>query len=286
MNPEEKDLKPKIKSLRTYQGDIDEILSKGKASASTILIAEQKRKEEKAITTDRPKDSGVRNRFFIIIGIVLFTIGIITLGVVYYMKSTEEVTLTQKTKALIGFSEEKNVSLSGLSRETLVTKLVAEKESFKLPVSSVLYINITNESSEPAPIESILSLIAPKMPASLSRSFENKYMFGIYSFDTNEPFIILTTNDYAGSYSGMLKWEKDMAGDLAKLFAISQNASSTPTSFSDEALKNKDLRVIKDDSGKTLLLYSFIDRNTLMITTNENILTAILAKYLINKTVR
>src|SRR5690349_1020396 len=90
---EEKPAPPKIKALRTYQGDVDEILSKGKASATTILVAEQKRKEEKMITTEKPVDPGVRNRFFIVLGISLFMIGVITLVAVYYRKSTEEVTL-------------------------------------------------------------------------------------------------------------------------------------------------------------------------------------------------
>jgi hypothetical protein len=44
MNPEEK--KP-IKALRTYAGDVEEALSKTKSSAATIMIAEEKRREEK-----------------------------------------------------------------------------------------------------------------------------------------------------------------------------------------------------------------------------------------------
>lgn len=305
MNPEEKPLekiaeKPKepventaekpapfkIKSLRTYQGDVDEILSKGKASASTILIAEQKRREEKVITTEKPRDPGIRNRFFIILGISLFMLGVVTLVAVYYRKSTEEVAIIQKTKALISFSEEKNIELLGLSRDAMLTKLIEEKTSFNLPVNSVLYINTTGGDEKPVAIENVLRLISPKIPDSLSRSFENKYMLGIYAYDTNEIFIILTTEDYGASYSGMLKWEKDIVSDLGRLFGISQNASSTAPVFVDEALKNKDLRVLKDESGETKLLYSFIDRNTLIITANENILTAILAKYLINQTVR
>src|SRR4051812_18957147 len=35
-----------IKSLRTYQGDVDEVMAKNKYSATTILVAEQKRRVE------------------------------------------------------------------------------------------------------------------------------------------------------------------------------------------------------------------------------------------------
>ena len=106
-------------------------------------------------------------------------------------------------------------------------------------------------------------------------------MLGIYSFDTNEPFIILTTNDFPASFSGMLKWENNMVLDLGKLFSISENTATK--TFLDQALQNKDLRILKNTSEKTILLYSFIDKNTLVITTNQNILTAIVGKYLIGK---
>ena len=121
------------------------------------------------------------------------------------------------------------------------------------------------------------------MPPSLLRSFEEKYMLGVYSFDTNEFFIILKTSDFATSFAGMLKWEADLQKDIGVLFDIEQNASTTINIFVDRSLKNKDLRILKDSVGNTLLLYSFVDKNTLIITKNETVFGAILPKYLIQK---
>ena len=81
----------------------------------------------------------------------------------------------------------------------------------------------------------------------------------------------------------MLKWEKDMVSDVGKLFGISVNASSTPQTFVDQERRNKDLRVLKDENGKVILLYSFIDNNTLLITKNENVFGAVLSKFLISQ---
>jgi hypothetical protein len=111
-------------------------------------------------------------------------------------------------------------------------------------------------------------------------------MLGIYSFDTNEPFIILTTNDFANSFSGMLRWEKDMVSDFEKIFLISQKIGSTTVEFVDEALRNKDLRILQNENKKTILLYSFVDKNTIVITTNESIFTAIVNKYNVSKQIR
>ena len=111
-------------------------------------------------------------------------------------------------------------------------------------------------------------------------------MLGTYSFDTNALFLILSINDYPSAYAGMLKWEPNILSDIGGLFEVRAQASTTKLEFSDEALQNKDLRIVKDLNGNTLFLYSFIDKNTLVLTTNENILTAIMGKYLLSKMVK
>jgi hypothetical protein len=281
--PEEKD--ERIKSLRTYKGDVDDILSKGEASASSILIAEQK-STHVVPTLVWPQDNVARNKFFIILGGILLLLGIIAISAVYYVKSTEQIATIKETKALISFSEEKDLPVASVARDELLNELIQEKRSFKLPVNSVLYVNTTDTSGGPAPVSNILSLLTPKMPGALSRSFGKEYMLGIYSFSTNEHFIILTVSDYAESFAGMLKWEKNIPVDLGKLFEIPVDGSGAGATFVDEAYRNKDLRVLRNQDGKTVLLYSFVDRNTLIITTNEDILTAVIGKYIINKSVR
>ena len=272
-----------IKALRTYQGDVEESLGKKKISKTTILMAEQERKGFAPAEPFREVDTKKRNKIFIWSGVTLFFLGIITVGIVYYVKSMNEVATVKQTKAIIAFSEEKDILFANLTRENLVKQILAEKKSFKLPLNSVLYINNTDTLGVSVSALNFTSLIAPQMPGSLGRSFEDKYMLGIYSYDTNEPFIIFTTNDFAGSFSGMLNWEKNIARDIGPIFAI--NTAST-TTFVDEALQNKDLRVLKDNNRKSVLVYSFIDKNTLVITANENVLTAIVGKYIISKQTR
>ncbi len=276
-----------IKNLRTYQGDVEEAIAKNHFTTSTILIAEQKRKAQNE--TSNPEtaiNSGARNKFFILTGALFLILGIATVSVVFYLKSRNTAVVVQNTKALMGFSEEKIIPISDLNREKFINDILSEKLSANLQVNSVLYINTTDTRDEPEDLENVLLILAPNMPPSLSRSFDKEYMLGIYSFGSNEPFIILTTSDFANSYSGMLKWEKDMVLDLGKIFSIPQYVGSSTPEFKDEAMKNKDLRVLKSSDKKTVLLYSFIDKNTLVITTNGDILNAIIGKYSISKQIR
>ena len=282
----EQTTKNQIKSLRTYQGDVEEAVLKNNYSASSILVAEQQREKGGLLDLGTPDNSAARNKFFILVGSILLLLGIVTVSAMFYIKSKDEVITQKNTKTLIGFSEEKIIPMNNITREKLVNDIIIEKKSFDLPVNSVLYINTANASGTPVLAEDVLTLIAPQMSPSLLRSFDGEYMLGIYSFDTNEPFIILTTSDFANSFSGMLKWEKSMVSDFEKLFSVPQNTSSTTRQFKDATARNKDFRVLQNENKKTILLYSFIDKNTLVITTNENILNAIIGKYNVSKQIR
>lgn len=276
----------KIKSLRSYQGDVEEIVSKNNYSASSIMLAEQRKRDGVLIDFSEPKNVEARNKFYIIIGSLLLALGAITIIAVYYNRSKQEVVVRQQNYALVAFSKETSLNLASSTREELIRNISLEKLNFNLPINSILYINTRDNTGNPANINDFLALVAPQMPASLLRSFENKYMLGVYSFDTNEVFLILTTNDFASSFSGMLKWENTMVSDIGRVFGIKVNFESSTPTFTDEALKNKDLRVLKDANNKKILLYSFVDKNTLIITTTENIFSAVLGKYLVGNQAR
>src|SRR3989338_4351441 len=275
--------KPQFKSLRTYKGDVEEAITKNNYSTSSIFLAEQKKKDSTLIVPQKP-ESGARNKFFILVGGILLLLGIVTLASIFFLKSNQkEVVIKSEAKTITTFSKEKILPIVNVSRDNLIGSILSEKQSFNLTVNSLLYINPINASGTPADVSFLLSILAPSMPPSLVRSFDADYMLGIYSFDTNEVFLILRTSDYASSFAGMLKWEENIPSDFVRLFSIPENYSTTTRVFKDESLKNKDLRVLKDESGKSVILYSFIDRNTLLITKNESIFGAILSKYFISK---
>jgi len=290
MNPEENKKKEEripIKSLRTFQGDVQEAISKNNYSATTILVKEQVRKQENPVeTAEVLGKSNARNKTFILFGIFFIVVGIVSVAALYYIKSNEEVIIEKQTKAIIAFTEESPVSMTAVTRKEIFEKIIENKNKNGLVVNSVIYINpLINDNQ--IPTENLLSAIAPSMLPSLTRSFDKEYMLGVYSYDTNEPFIILTVKDYSLSYPGMLKWEETMANDLGEIFNYSPNTSSTTQRiFVDEVIKNRDIRVLKDSVGNSVLLYSFVDRKTLVITKNENMLSAIVGKLIISKQVK
>ncbi len=73
----------------------------------------------------------------------------------------------------------------------------------------------------------------------------------------------------------MLEWEKSMARDLFPLFGEA-NTEFYEKKFEDLTIKNKDMRVILDKNREILLLYSFLGRNTIIITTSKDTLDEII----------
>jgi len=98
-------------------------------------------------------------------------------------------------------------------------------------------------------------------------------MFGVHSFNRNQPFVILQTDYYETAFAGMLKWEPDMSRTLLSLFGNAKLGNSlSKRTWADLTTKNKDLRVLYNFDGSIALVYMFKDTNTVIISTNTDTL--------------
>jgi hypothetical protein len=122
------------------------------------------------------------------------------------------------------------------------------------------------------------------------------FMVGTFSFGKNLPFIILKTSYFENAYAGMLSWENDLEKDFQVLFRLTgyQTAGGilaelTPTTikkFSDSVIVNKDVRILKDETGQIMLLYGIIDKETIIITVNDTAFKEILTRLNNEKTLK
>ena len=81
----------------------------------------------------------------------------------------------------------------------------------------------------------------------------------------------------------MFKWEADLWQDFKELFNLksditTENRALEVKRFQDATFNNKDSRVVKDSSGNIVFLYSIINGNTIVITTNTNTLNEIVKR--------
>lgn len=153
----------------------------------------------------------------------------------------------------------------------------------------------------------LLQGFSPEIPGALLRAIQpDAFLLGVHSFDSNQVFLLLEAESYEGAYAAMLSWERTMQKDLSPLFtrpisptlsvedtpiasatasttatttsglAATSTASSTESAppppqegFVDKIVENHDARVIESPSGEIVLLWTFLNRKVLLITTND-----------------
>ena len=114
---------------------------------------------------------------------------------------------------------------------------------------------------------------------------------GAHNFKGNQLFIIFPVSSFDHAYEGMIALEDTLLRDIGPLFGIDEknlkveNASTTAQLLQkqivmkDVIIKNKDARAAFNTEGAIVFLYSFRDRQTLILTQNEETF-----KVLLNRT--
>jgi hypothetical protein len=283
--------------VRTYKSDAEETIKSGHISSINIAIAESnkmlKRSQEQQGVDPENKKIKI-NKTILITSSVLIIGGILAIGIPYFLvnrtNKTEVTNIKDISKPIItaDVSEKINTNSLNLTRVSTTLKERVDQSFTKLGQIKNFYLTEGQDSTETT-ITSLnfLNLIKATVPAEIGRTLQEQYMFGMHNFDGNQRFLILKTDSYDTAYSGMLYWETDLWQDFKEIFNLqSRDIESTTTEsfgievkkFQDIIFNNKDCRVVKNSEGEIIFLYSIVDKNTIVITTNTNTL-----KELINR---
>lgn len=298
-----------IKQLETYRGDIEKVIHGGDTSVVSIAAAEATRRSQRSqlATEDQPKtpkheqDSSMLGKILmVLIGLVLIAGAAGLSAYIYLQTQTVSPSLVQNAP-FVSVDETKNISISQdkFSRDTLVQEVEQARIQTNLSVGLVrrLVIEVSTPPAEPTQIsgKQLMQTLAPHAPEELLRTISPTYLFGVHSFDSNQAFVVLQVDSYEVAYAAMLRFEYTMPIDLFPVFtrtpspmvgvpsaSTTQAATTTgvfvQTNFVDRIVENRDARVLQNEQGDILLLWTFLDRNTLVITTNEYTLREIIAR--------
>ena len=275
---------PPIPESRTIQTDIADNPKPKETSIADIVRAEE---EKNRI---RPREVADPKRGIYILGLsaALIVTGLIGIGVFYMIKTRPEPvpTVIMNPNVIIETKSSRDLVLAGNQPLPSALAALVKKEPAGAQ-GEIIGINVKEGTSTPVSAGRFAALFSNTIPTWLVRSFKPEYMVGMYSNNNVwQPFMIFKLASYDNAYSGMLKWEETMQSDFSGFIIPSADtSSSTPfinpvikTGFRDVIIKNKDIRALQDGSGRRLILYSFTDKETLVITTSQAALEAIFAK--------
>lgn len=284
-----------LQTIRTYKGDVADILKNQKTSITDIVVAEKKR-EEKEPKNIQQKISNSKKRSlksFLILFVFIFTLGIIGLIINYIINkniNNSPIEITEfKIPTFIFPNFQREVLLSGLKKDKVFEEINIVKNDINIPLGSIIQLYLTNndptknfvvEQTEGNKLlittESFFKAIETKTPASLTRAMEPDFMFGYHSSLENSPFLVFKIKSYENSFAGMLAWEKTIMNDLNLLFKKDGSTIDILNSkFEDIIIENKDVRAVLNTSGKIEFAYSFPNKETLIIINNETTLKEI-----------
>ncbi len=305
LSPEQKQAAMGIKALHTFKGDIEATVRDKNISLVDIAAAQSRRESSSAQTEgESAKKKFPMKRVLQIGGGVVLLAAAAGIIIAVTSRTTNVSTAPAPSAAFITVDDTIVVpTQTGDTRSTLMQALENEREKTGLALGLISRLYVTapattsaqNETpTAPAELmaQGILSIIAPDVPSELVRALAPQYLLGIHAFDGNQAFFIFKTDNYGQAFAAMLAWENSIGPGLSPLFdrtpavhipeegttAVAVGPQLLATPFVDRVVENHDARVIQNSAGDILLMWTFIDRQTLVITTNEYTLREIISR--------
>ncbi|MEK7170331.1 MAG: hypothetical protein AAB767_03525, partial [Patescibacteria group bacterium] len=193
--------------------------------------------------------------------------------------ATQEKPKTTAAVALQG--KETRVGAIALLRKSLETLSVPQNELRVIPVT-------VSESA--LTTQHLFTLLEASTPSALVRALGSAPVLGLHGFRGGQPFLLFNVSSYDSAFPAMLVFEATILDDVGPLFGVHTrellaNVGSTTADalqnrivFKDVVIRNKDARAAFNPQGTIVFLYAFIDKQTLVLTTNEETLKTLIAK--------
>ncbi len=265
--------KPESKGLLySYADDLGHSVAGEKGATIGQAIAQEKMEEAKQESRTL---ASTKNKILFIGSIALIIAGILSIVILWPKNQTVIIPPKSQELAPLIFSDSnQEINITGLSKEKVIQAVqneITSKQMLSDKIENISLIEAVGGQKYLAGTKTFLQAIQSQAPAGLIQTLDQKFMTGIHSSAGNQPFIIFKTNSYSDAKLGMADWEGRLFDDVYGLFNIDvsgTNISLFEKKFEDAVVENKDTRAIKDDSGKIILMYSFLNDQTIAITTS------------------
>lgn len=295
LTPEKKELYSIVKPLRTYERDVAETIRNKNESVTSVKIAAEVKKVEQIkkgeVTVERVERASKKGLIFVI-SLVLILSGLGIGGLVFNFFANRPAPVVQEPLAIITTNTKQTLDITNKNPEEIIRLIqnLLEQTGTENNLSRIdLAENISGDTKNISP-QRFFELFAESAPSALGRALGTELVFGFQTVGKNEPFIFTNISSFDNAYDGMIRFEQNIAKDFGPIFiksgTILTNSTSTTARFEDLVIRSKDTRVLKDAFGNVILIYSFLDTKTLVITTNETTFRELLTRFFSSQIVR
>ncbi len=259
--------------VRTYATDIGEMMKREKGSVIKIALAEQHRRDEFKRKMD---PTATKNVVVMIVGIMLIVGGIMVF-IYTLMNRAKPVEVTNFASNLPSFFFTENqvqIDMTELNRTELVDAIHGEVARTTLVPETfnnlfISYKSAVGQAQVPANV--FFQKLGVEIPDGLFQNLYPGFMLGIYSETSgNDLFMIFKVKEFNETFLAMREWESTMLSEMIRLYDVDTSTYGKAIfskEFETVTLFNKEARVLKNDAGKVILSYIFLDPQTVMLTT-------------------
>ncbi|MDB4991928.1 MAG: protein of unknown function with transrane region, partial [Parcubacteria group bacterium] len=279
--------------LHTYSGDFSDRIDQQKSSTFSVLAA-QSDAGQTTVSNTRPRKTFIP----LAAGVAMLIIGIGAIGGAYiFTHKNSGIGTALSVPSLIRFDESVEVKGTGADLMKAIAN-VAEGGSVSgnVVVAYVTGTDATTTSGIPQQGGTLIKALSLSAPDILLRNIDAESTVGTIRAGTeSRPFLILKVSSYERTFAGMLAWEQTMPRDLSILYptytslpaAQATTSSSTPVfapvqsftpAFTDGVVANYDVRVLRDASGRSLLIYGYKGKDLLIIARDEAAFTELVSR--------
>ncbi len=298
-------------SIHTLEGDLMNAVKDENYSSNIVKIAANARTQASTEeeTAFKGSDKSFLKKIFLIIGGVIVVSIAVLFFVLYGGKTTPKATNTDTDPVPATTSSS---TPQTIQRKTLIEAeavLQTDLNNFDKIESVEKIKNIQNQLRDRNINEKATVEIDTKLSTvdfflknrfsgeeRLLESLGSAYTFGLYnnSNDVFETFILVKVSSFDTAFTSMINWEPYMRYDLQDMFndytaSSTENISySSPSGsvFKDRLLKNTDTRVDADQDGSIHLVYGFINKEYLLITSGTESFLSVRDRLLNKNTLR
>ena len=299
--------KAKLPSLRTYQGDMAEFIKEKNESVISIAVKEKERKEERKEEAEKiePRAKSIKSNkqdFPIKLTIIFLSVLLVVGGVLASLFIFQSIKKQPQNNLIL---KDEIIPYNNLITLANVTNESLESELMKLSVSGGINVVKIYDAKGVLFLKAkdFFNFLKVPLPGTLDRTLKDEYVVGVISGNQgSSSFIIITVNDFGQAFSAMLDWEESMPKDLSFLGTeintggVANSPTSTTTASStnsvqvmlikpdifnwkDIIVKNKDTRGLINNKNQSKIAYTFLDKNTILITNNISVVAEIVSIY-------
>lgn len=273
-------------AIRTYRDDVASAIAANHLSSVNIALAENERlrKGTEVNTTTRDTSTYSTSKIVVLVSVLIFIVGA---GVIFVPSLIQKNTITSTApttfpRSLITIEYQDELNVDNIIPGKFATALASKLNDSRIPGGNMYQSIITTGQSPSKRLinaKEFVSSAELSMPDTIKRTLQAEFVVGMYAQEINRPFVIFKTSSSDNTFAGMLEWESRLESDFQTMFRLNgggptgllrQIEQNENYQFEDAVVANKDIRQIKNAEGMVILLYSIVDKNTVIITVDAN----------------